>query len=170
MKGERDMAQWKRDVLYGVGLIATAIFLFIETIGWPTGGVQYFVAQSSTYVRLLLSTMVILSVSIIVKAVSKKDETPTPVIWNKLGVLTVIVVIVYLFVMDKIGFIASTFVIISFLTCLYSNRLGKFQSPEKKERMIQLVKYLVFSAIVTIAVYFIFTAGLDVNLPKFDLF
>ncbi|MCI8608597.1 MAG: tripartite tricarboxylate transporter TctB family protein [Firmicutes bacterium] len=164
------MAQWKRDVLYGIGLIMVAGFLFWETSDLPSGGIQYFVARSDVYVWMLLTFVVLLSIGIITSAIIKRDETPTPVIWNKLGVLTVVTVFIYLLVMEKIGFIISTVITVTFLTCLYSVRLGKFHKDTKKGNLIQFVKYLIFGVVVTVAVYYIFTAGLDVKLARFDLF
>ncbi|MDY4748988.1 MAG: tripartite tricarboxylate transporter TctB family protein [Candidatus Fimisoma sp.] len=165
-----NMAKWKKDVLYGVGLILAAAFLFWETSDLPTGGMQYLVARSDVYVWLLLGLLVILAVSIIISAVIKRDPTPTPVVWNKLGILTVVAVLVYLLIMEKIGFILSTFIVMVFLTCLYSNRLKKFDLPTKKAKIIQVIKYVVFSIIATMAVYYIFSEALDVKLPSFDLF
>lgn len=164
------MPQWKKDVYYGIGLIVAAAFIFWETRALPTGGVQYLVARSDVYVWLLLVIMVLLAIGIIISAIRKKDETPTSTVWNKLGILTVVTVFIYLLVMEKIGFIASTFIAIMFLTCLYSARLKKFDVPDKKGKIIQIIKYAIFSAIVTAAVYYIFSSALDVKLPSFDLF
>ncbi len=163
------MAQWKRDVLYGIGLILASGIIFWETSDLPTGGVQYFVARSDVYVWLLLGLVVLLAIGIIISALMKKDETPTTAIWNKLGVITVAATIVYLLVMELIGFIVSTFIVMTLLTCLYSARLGKFDLDTKKAKFLQFVKYAVFSLVVTIVVYYIFTAALDVKLPDFDL-
>lgn len=165
-----NMAQWKRDVFYGLGLLVIAGFLFWQTSDLPTGGVKYFVARSDVYVWLLLTLMAALSIGIIVSALIKKDETPTQVIWNKLGVITIVAVFAYLLVMEIIGFNISTFFLVTGLTCVYSHRLGKFNCETKKEKIIQLCKYVIFGIVITVAVYYAFAKGLDVKLPTLDLF
>lgn len=164
------MPQWKRDVLYGIGLIVGCGVLFWQTIGMPLGNIQYFWARADVYVWIWLTLISVLGLVMIISALIKKDTTPTKPIWSKEGVFTIISMAIYLVIMKKLGFILSTFLVTEFLTFIYSKRLKGFEGKTKKECIIKIGWYTVFSILATIAVYLAFAKGLKVSLPTFSLF
>lgn len=163
------MAKWKRDVIYGVVLILLCILGIIETQDVAITGNPIWITRADVYVWLWLGVLAILSVIMIIKAISKKDETPCQPIWCREGVFTVIVMGIYLLTMNVIGFTISTFLFEAVLIIAYSWKMGKIKG-DKKTKIKTIIGYLVVALVATIVTEVLFTKALNVRLPSGKLF
>lgn len=83
-------------------------------------------------------------------------------------VLTVVSLVAYTFLLPRIGFVISTFLLNFFLSCLFLHRerTGEGQAPfEKKEIIRSLINITIYSVVLLIVIYLLFTRVLFVNLP-----
>ncbi len=169
------MLRWKRDVIYGIAILAVCVFGIIETQGLALKGYEYWTTRPDVYVWMWLALLAAISLIMIIRAVVKRNtayyQEELPKIWCKEGVITLILLVLYLLVMKTIGFIIST-VIFEFITMfIYGSKMGKVNfKADKKKAVIRIVLYAVISVVATYATYYLFTSVLSVRLPKFKLF
>lgn len=163
------MVKWKRDVIYGIALELVCLFLYLGTRGMPAGTSKIWQTRPDVYTWLWLIILAILSLILIIKAVIQKDETPCEPIWSRAGVFTAIVLVVYLFAMDAVGFIPTTILFLWGTIVYYSWKMEKLNcTGAVRTRKIAL--YLIVALIGTFVTYWIFTSLLSVRLPGGKLF
>ena len=169
------MLRWKRDVIYGVVILAACVFGIVETQGLSLKGYEYWTTRPDVYVWMWLTLLAVISLIMILRAVIKRNapyyQEELPKIWCKEGVVTLALLVLYLLVMKTIGFIASTLIFEFVTMAIYGGKMGKVNfKADKKKAVIRLVIYAVISIIATFATYYLFTNVLAVRLPKSKLF
>lgn len=163
------MAKWKRDVIYGVVIIAVCIVGVVETQGMRITGNPAWITRPDVYMWLWLTVLAVLAAAMIIKALIKKDTTPCAPIWCKDGVFTVIMLFLYLLTMETLGFLLSTFLFETILILTYSKRMGKLDY-KGKALALRILMYVVIALITTIVTKVLFTSVLSVRLPAGKLF
>ena len=169
------MLRWKRDVIYGIVIMVACAFGIIQTKGLRLKGYEYWTTRPDVYVWMWLSLLAAISLIMIVRAIVKRNtayyQEELPKIWCKEGVITLVLLVLYLLVMKTIGFIIST-IIFEFITMwIYGSKMGKVNfKADKKKALLRLAFYAVLSVVATYATYYLFTSVLHVRLPKFKLF
>lgn len=169
------MLRWKRDVIYGAVILAVCVFGIVETQGLTLKGYEYWTTRPDVYVWMWLALLAAISLIMVIRAVIKRNspyyQEELPKIWCKEGVITLVLLVLYLLVMKTIGFIIST-IIFEFVTMsMYGMKMGKVNfKADKKKALIRLALYAAISVIATFATHYLFTNVLSVRLPKFKLF
>ena len=163
------MTRWKRDVAYAIGLLAFSV------MGWAVAGtfvqknVKVWAAYPSTYARIIFLFIAILSLLQLVRALRHKPEGELPKIWTKQALITVSALGLYVFIINKIGFLPATSVLCGVLTFSYSAGLGKFDRNCKRKLVFQTVSYALISIAMAVAMYVIFAVFLKAKLPQASL-
>lgn len=163
------MAKWKRDVIYGVVLIACCVFGVVESLDMRISGNPIFITRPDVYLWIWLGILAALAVIMIVRAVLKRDMEKCEPIWCRDGVFTVVMLFLYLLSMNTLGFTIATFAFETILILVYSKRMGKLEGTGKT-LALRVLLYVAAALIATIATKLLFTRVLSVRLPAGRLF
>jgi hypothetical protein len=163
------MLRWKRDVLYGVAILIFCALCYWATRNLPLGTTDIFAARADVYVWFWLLLAALLGVLLIIKALVKRDSEVLPPIWSKVGIVSVVALVLYLLIMPRLGFTLSTFLFL-LITILASSKVEGKLDLKGKKLWIKISQYVAFSIIATLVTEKIFRDGLDVLLPTFSLF
>lgn len=100
----------KSDVIIGVITLGLAIFVYIETLGFPTTTATPGVPLASFFPRILGGTLGLFSILLIISGIRAKPEAPQVIkLGNVVKVVVVMVLItVYIILMPDIGFFILT--------------------------------------------------------------
>lgn len=165
------MAKWKRELIYGIGILATAIFASLAVRGMNVKGLIT-AARPDLYTWVWMTIMGLLAIGLIIRSLVKRDNTKQEPIWCQEGVVTCIVMFLYLLSMPLLGFTISSIVFELFLFFYYGWRMGKFnpKTGDKKATIKFIIKTIVIALVSVLATRYIFTEFLSVRLPKGKLF
>lgn len=163
------MQRWKRDVLYSVVLSIFCIICMIYTSTIKQTFVSEPLAKPGPYVMLWLTILLVLSNIMLIRALKNKSQEILPPMWTNLGVFTIAALIVYVLVVDMLGALLSSFLLLSILFICYSMKMGKIER-KGKAMWIGIAKYIMLALIVSFVTVEIFRNVLNASLPTFDLF
>ena len=154
------MKQWVRDLIYGIVLVVFAVgnIIYANTL-----------AQAGTYLAIVMIMLGILGICLIVRSLSQKSQKECPPLFNRATVVTILAMVLYLFLLDKLGFLLSSVLFVFALITYYSfeQSQGKFFS---KGIFKKLAAYFLCAIITTGVCYYLFGTVLTVVLPQFSLF
>jgi hypothetical protein len=162
------------DCLIGVALLAIGIYVMLtdkvvqgEVV---TGNGGVFV-RPDIYVRMLGGCLAFFAAILVLKSFnwkrSKNTKKFTFVITREI-ILTLVALIAYVFLLNIIHFFAATFLLTFFLTAMFFKKemsALETEKPAKNIMMRRLIVMAVYSAVLTIAVYLLFSNVLNVALP-----
>ena len=162
------------DFIIGLALLALGCYvLFTDKIVFgnvaKTGGGP--LVHPVVYVRLIGGILTFLSAVLVLKSLNwrrKAEIIPFRFLLTPHISLTVVSLIVYTFLLPRIGFAVSTFLLNFFLTCLFLHRerTGEGKSPFEKKSVIRSLIYItIYSILLLIFIYILFTKVLYVDLP-----
>ena len=123
------------------------------------------------YVRLLGGILTFLSVVLVLKSLNwsrKAVFVPFRFFITRYISWTVVALILYTFLLPRTGFAVSTFLLNFFLTCLFLHRekTGDGKPPlTKKEIIRSLINVTIYSILLLIFIFILFTKVLYVDLP-----
>ena len=130
-----------------------------------------FLTRPDVYVRLIGGFLALCAAILVVKSINFErtaNTTGFKFVISLEIVLTVLALVAYTWMLTRIGFFISTFVLLLFLTTMYlrKEKIGKGKPPmSRKEIVKDLVTIFVYSVLMVIGVYFVFTRVLFVALP-----
>ena len=162
------MAKWKRDFISAWALVVFSVVLFVYTcISQTTDANALFLSRSDTFCKLwsvvLGALGVLLALESLHKRKQEKGREKAGKIFGKTTIFAIAVLVIYLLVMDYIGFILSTIVFLIASIAAFSI------DPEKKMGKTELLKklalWIVISVAVSVACYYLFNGVLGVSLP-----
>jgi hypothetical protein len=158
------------DFIIGVFLFALGLFVLTTkhivngSIKVTDGGIW---VRPDVYVRLIGGLISICSAILIIKSLNFKRQAETSgfhfVICREV-VFTAAALTAYAFLLTRIGFAVSTFLLIFFLACVYirKERQGKRNPPLTVKDVIVAV---IYSGVLDVVVWLIFSKLLHVALP-----
>ena len=162
------------DIVIGSALLLLGIFILVTkhvmqgTADTGSGGI---LVRPDVYVRVIGGCIAFFSLILILKAFNFRKSEKTEgfaFALNKEVALTVAALVLYAFLLPIIRFFASTFLLLFFLTVLYQWKEGISDGDGKLNRKAiirRLVIAAVYSVILTIFVFLIFSNVLKVSLP-----
>jgi hypothetical protein len=159
------------DFISGLLLLGFGIFLMTSDAiveGEAATNVSSYLVGADTYLRLLGLLVAFFSAVLIVRSINYKKVKETEAFGFVIkleSLLTVIALIVYIVFLPVIGFGITTFFLSLFLTCLYMRKENKGQQFTRRMILKKFLIALIFSLILVIAVYCIFTKVLQASLP-----
>jgi len=168
-EGEIEMLQWKRDLVISVVVLIFSIFNFIYAAKMNTDVIEFELAKPGNYVRLWLVLFSILAIILLIRSLRNKSESVAAPIWHKAAVITVIETVVYLLLLPYIGFYIMTVLYLAGLGLVYTHYM-RVKILKGKTLVKEAIKWVLFSILVTIILYFVFAELLSVILPEFSLF
>jgi hypothetical protein len=162
------------DFLIGIVLLVLGIYiLFTNDIMhgnvMDSGGGP--LVRPDVYVRLIGGGIAICAAILVIKSINFSGTAVTEGFHFVLSLevaLTIVGLVVYTVLFDIIGFGVSTFLLIFFLTCIYTRKekSGEGKPPlTRKEIVKDLIIALVYSALLDLIVYLLFSQVLHVALP-----
>lgn len=163
------MAKWKRDMILSITLIVVSVVLFIYAGTFKTDVISITAAMPDVYMRLWVGFLGILSVLLLIRTLRNKPTEVVAPMWGKLQIFTIAALLLYLLLLNKIGFRICTGVFMMATTTVYCFSDMEVK-PKGKALVIQLAKYLLFSVIVVAVSDVLFRNVLSCNLPSFKLF
>jgi hypothetical protein len=170
---EKKIVRSMNDLVLGVLSIILAIYLLtsknIVKNDVATGAGGPF-AQAGTYVDLLAGILLILAAVLVIKSFNfKKTDNVTgfTFLWNKEIVITAISLILYTILLPIIGFTITTLALLLVLVTVFSTK--EITRGERKltkaERKKVLLLSVVFSLVMLLVIYVVFSVLLKVTLP-----
>jgi hypothetical protein len=162
------------DFLIGMVLLAVGLFvLFTDQVVQMevVTGSGGFLARPDVYVRLMGGCLAFFSAILVLKSFNwtrSKDTKKLTFVMSREIALTVLALVVYVFVLPIIHFFAATFLLAFLLTNMFFKKevsASETECPAKKILIRRLIVAAVYSMILTVAVYFIFSRVLMVALP-----
>ena len=163
------MKQWVRDLIYGLVIIAFAIGNIFYGRSLPPGSIKLRVAQAGFYLELVCIAFCFLGVLMVIRALVKKPQELCQPLFSQTGVVTIVLLALYLLTLRSIGFILGSFLLVFLLSTYYGYKMGKLQEKGAK-RVRRVIIYAIYSAIVTGISYYLFSVVMTVILPRFTLF
>lgn len=163
------MLEWKKDIAFSILIIILCIsgILYAQTL--PTGYSGYFFAESNIYMAMWLFILGLLALALLIKSLKTKPQNILYPIWFKLGVLTILTIAVYLFLIPRLGYLISSVIFLIVLISAYNQAI-----PDRKKTgkalVFQFGIWLLFSIVITSCVELLFTRILGVVLPYKGLF
>lgn len=160
------------DFVLGLAFLALGLFCLLnpniasETMHKLGGEL----AKASTYIRLLgwlitIAAVILIACSVLVRGGEAKG---IPFSITKEGFITAAALIVYCFVMPIISFFPATFILIMGLNLLYKrkeNIAAEKQPVTRQEKLRSLLHSAVYSAVITVLFWLVFTQLLTAVLP-----
>lgn len=163
------MVKWKRDLILSISLIVISVILFVYSGTFKTDAITITAAMPDVYMRLWVGLLGILSVLLLIRTVRNKPEEVLPPMWGKLQIFTVVSLLLYLLLLNKLGFRICTGLFMMMTTTVYCLS-DTDERPKGKALVKQLIKYLLISVIVVAVSDVLFRNVLSCKLPSFDLF
>lgn len=162
------MAKWKRDAIYSVVILVLCAVNYVLANGIDDGHIQYALASPNGYLKLWLIILELLAAALLFRSLKNRSQEETAKIWNHLAILTVAGSVLYILVVKKLGFLLTTFLLVSVLTIAYGTEV---KGPKQgKAMLLQNGKFLLFSLVLTLLTQWVFQGFLSVKLPGFSLF
>ena len=167
------------DFVIGLALLALGCYvLFTDNVVFgnvmqTSGGP---LVHPVVYVRLIGGILTFLAAILVLRSINWRRSANvesfrfllTPHIALTIGAL-----LLYIFLLPRIGFAISTFVLNFFLTCLFLHRerTGEGMPPLERKKIIRtLIQVAVFSVLLLIVIFILFTRVLFVDLPRLGIF
>ena len=162
------------DFTLGIGMILVSIFLIFSpeiVQGAVNNNVPGgFWARPDVYIRIIACIMIIPSIILVFKSISfKKDSEKQKFKFdiNSTIVISLGLIVLYTITLPIIGFVISSLIMVFCLCALYTIKEQNLtiRDIDKKKLSKILIKSTIYSVISVVALYFIFTIGLSVQLP-----
>jgi len=158
------------DFLLAVIMGGASLFLLIsdQTVTGKTNGMGGFWAQASTYINILASMLLAMSVLQLIYAINfKGDEskfTKLTIPVNREIVITAIALVLYALLLPTLTFFPCTLALTIILTGTFMMKENS-GSGDRKLSKKQIIIAIVYSSILTVALYLVFTYLLKCVLP-----
>lgn len=164
------MVKWKADLITGITLLIFSVGSFFYTYTMDIGSVTKIAsATPGFYVRMWVIVVAILSLVLIISAYRHREvEDKYPIIWNRLGIITIISLTIYLLLMPYLGFNIMTAAFVFALIHSYSIKMGKYRESDNSRKLLLI--NIISSVGVTLICNQLFSQLLQVMLPEFILF
>ncbi|NCB02639.1 MAG: tripartite tricarboxylate transporter TctB family protein [Spirochaetia bacterium] len=161
------------DFILGCIMLVFGLFIFLNkgiiknNVATNTGGMF---ARADVYIRMLAGLIAFLAFLLIIKAINfskSKEVKGFRFVLNKEIALTALSLIIYTYVLPRIGFAISTSILMFLLVLMLSVRelTGGERKVTKKELYKLLLISLIYTIVLVIVVYLIFSQLLGVSLP-----
>lgn len=170
------MKKWLYDFILGAVMLLLSIAALVYSSTLENSRITLFLARPDIYMALWLGVLALLAALLMTRGLrqigtAQGQERRAP-IWTSLPTVTAVILLVYLLVLDKIGFVLDPIAMLWILTFLYSMNSGEAGKDwrEKKTVARELAASGIFAAACGVVTYYVFTGILAARLPVFSLF
>lgn len=145
------------NIITGIIFIALSIFIFVQSLSFQQTMIIDNFIGAAFFPRMIAVIMLILSVILIISSILEKDghnDTSSIFKWEtfKLPLIGVIVLLIYIMLLDKLGFIIDTIILNIVLLSIF----------KYKNKILTLL----LSCAITLAIFQVFQRMLMVPLPS----
>lgn len=169
------MKKWVNDLILGSVILILALVLLVYSVVLENSWIEEFLARPGVYMALALGALALLALLLIIRAWRQRNTEAGQVyqspLWTTVPIWTVGILLIYILLLDKLGFLFDSIWMLWALTFLYSINSKETDKNRHDRKMIfrEAVKTGLFSVFSVLAVYFVFTKILSARLPMFDL-
>jgi hypothetical protein len=159
------------DFIIGIALMALGAWLIFSkniTEGRILKSQNQGILQADTYLKLIGGLIFFLAFLIVIRSFNFKKGAETKAFEfhiSKESLLTFVALILFIVLLKPLGFAITTFLVTYFIVCLYMLREIKDKGLGRREKIKKFVFAGVFSAVLVVVVYLIFSKVLLVILP-----
>lgn len=170
------LKKWMYDFILSIVILVVVAAALIYSYILESPRVDLFLARPDTYMALWFGILALLALVLMRRAL-KARKTPEgqadgAAIWCGVGVVTVVILLIYLLALEYLGFLLSSTLMLWVLSVVYTFNIGvvKKNWKDKKVFVKELIKTGVFSFATSYITFWIFTSVLTSKLPTFSLF
>ena len=159
------------DLIGGLLLAAGGVWLMLSkniTEGRILSSQNQGIIRADTYIRMLGGLVVFLAVLMVIRSINFKKDAETKAFEfhiTKESFLTIIALVLFIVLLKPLGFAVTTFLFSFFIVSVYTLREVRDKGLTRREKIKKFVFAGVFSFILVIVVYLIFSRILLVMLP-----
>ena len=163
------------DFLLGIVLLTLSVFLLVSPYvirgADATGAGGGFFARADIYIMMLACILLILSLILVLRSINFKkhdDIKPIDIKIKKESMLSAIALVIYVFLLPIIGFIPISFFLTVFLVLIYMRKEKETTDDIFKDKQVlfrSVTIAAVYSAVLVVVLYFVFTKFLGSVLP-----
>ena len=164
------MSRWKRDVIYSIAILIFCAVHWVLASNLQQHVVNVELAKPSVYSHLVLGILGILAIAQLVRALVKKPDEQLEPIWSVLAVITIVTLLIYVAVIDFLGFQLSTFLAMAVVVTSYTAGMHKIDWSNKKKMVRQIAVCILIALAISVSTELIFRTGLGAKLPTGTLF
>lgn len=134
----------KSDVIIGLIILGLAIFVYIETLGFPTTIFTPSVPLASFFPRIIAGTLGLFSILLIISGIRAKPEAPQAIEWRGIAKVVAVMALItaYIILMPRIGFFILTPFLITPVAVVMGER--DWKRIVALVLLFMLIAYLVF--------------------------
>jgi len=159
----------KRDFVLGLVALALSLFLLLSDSviqGFSMFQTKIYLAQAGAYIEIIAVLMIVVSLAMIIRAFVKKEpgEDQKKSI-DGLVVGAFAALIVYLLLMDALGFVINTIWLTALITFMLRVREKQISLKDRKAVLKTAGVSVGYAVILVLVLAFVFTTWLKVRLP-----
>lgn len=161
----------KRDFIFGLIGLGLSLFLLLSDSvirGFTIFQSKVYWAQAGAYIDIVAALLLAFSVALVVRAVLKAEPGSENEKKQKLDWLVVVAfaaMIVYLLLMDVLGFVINTIWLSSLITFMLQVREKQIDLKDKKAALKCAGISIGYSIVLVLVLAFVFSTWLKVRLP-----
>jgi len=172
---KRNLLKNTNDFIIGLALLGLGIYVIL-TDNMVQGVIPAqlpggYLTRPDVYVRMIGGFLALCAAILMIKSFNFERTTETTkfrfvISWEI--VFTVVSLSVYTILLTRVGFFVSTFLLVFFLAAMYlrKEKTGEGKIPlTRKEIIADLIRISVYSVLLVLGVYLVFTRVLIVVLP-----
>lgn len=159
-----------RDFVFGLITAAIGIFLIASkslVYGFSLFRTEIYLSRADAYLRIIGVILIIMAIILIVRSIMRADSTQKAK-WQKIDWLAVScfgAMIVYLLLIERIGFMVDTIWLMALITFLLRYREKKLNLRDRKIILKNLLISVAYAVLLVLVMSFSFTTWLKVRLP-----
>ena len=171
MNFKSDKIKSMNDLVIGILLMLGGLWLMLSnniTEGRILQSQRQGILQADTYIRMLGGLVAFLAILIIVRSFNfKKEKETQPFAFHitKESFFTFVALVAFILLLHPLGFAITTFLFSSFIVSLYMLKEVKGKGLSRRKIFNKLLFACVFSLVLVVVVYLVFSEGLMVSLP-----
>ncbi|MGH4039098.1 MAG: tripartite tricarboxylate transporter TctB family protein [Sphaerochaeta sp.] len=162
----------RNDFVLGILMLLIGLYVMFakNTVSHISkNGLGGFWARPDVYMKGLAGGIVLLSVILLIQSIgfvkNKNEVKPFKFYINIEILISTVLLFIYTLVLSKVGFFICTFLLVIALVNLFSyKRLLTAENP-KKERNKLFILSIIYSLILVIVMYYVFTYAFGISLP-----
>ena len=161
----------KRDFIFGLVSTGLSLWLLLDDSiirGFTIFQSKVYFAQAGAYIKIIAALMLLFSVILLIRSLRKAEpgsENAEKQPLDKLVIVAFAAMLVYLLLMDAIGFIINTIWLMSLITFMLRVREKQIDLKDKQAVLKSAGISIGYSVVLVLVLSFMFSNWLNVRLP-----
>ena len=168
------MVQWKKDTLYCALIGIFTAIMYHHTLSMDDSLMDYVPAKAGSYTRFWLIVLFVLALLIFIRTMKNRDTKVTAMPFHPTSMFTIGTLALYVFALDYLGYLIATPIYMVGCMIFYTYKARKFVDEDgnklpRKNIFKSIALMVVGSLFITAATYLLFTEGVGMLMPQFNL-